>query len=134
LVTVLRERRKRYPHTRLIFQRSNGGPDYRLLAKFKRLALRASVNCGHCVNKRGKSCADSPVCFQIGLHRLRKTFATMHHQNGMSVHTLMRLLRHSNLEITLRYLADQPDDQMRSIVDSTFEFAHAVSAAAENHP
>ena len=155
LISILEARRKRFPTSRLIFpllrkqkvvpmprylnkkratvapsvekERSNG----HLLTTIKSLGLRAGVNCGHCVNKAGKSCKTHPVCKHVILHKLRKTFATMHHNNGMPVRTLMRMLRHSDLETTQRYIADQEDSETRVIVEGTFTaFAHEPEMVA----
>jgi integrase/recombinase XerD len=120
LVELLQERRKRHPRTRLIFPGSNGKPNGHLLRSIKALALKAGLNCGHCINKAGKSCATHPVCRNFVLHKFRKTFATLHHKNGLPARTLMRLLRHSSLDVTLRYIADVDDEQTRNVVESTF--------------
>src|ERR1700749_2711824 len=65
LVQTLKARRERYHETRLIFPGKHGKPNGHALRIIKRLALRAGVNCGQCVNKRGKSCATHPVCRNI---------------------------------------------------------------------
>jgi integrase/recombinase XerD len=120
LVDRLKARRKRYPKTRLIFPGANGKPDGHMLRIIKRLALTAGANCGHCVNKAGKSCADHPVCKGIFLHKLRKTYATTLHRNGVPARTIQSFLRHSSLETTLRYLADVQDEQTVQQVNSAF--------------
>lgn len=120
LVEVLQLRRKRYPHTRLIFPGKSGNPNGHALRIIKKLALRAGVNCGHCTNKKGQSCATHPVCRHVILHKMRKTFATFLHQNGASARTIMGLLRHSDLEVTLRYLAGQDDNTTRAISNVAF--------------
>jgi integrase/recombinase XerD len=51
LVERLRDRRRRHPNDMLVFENRNGGPDVQLLRSIKRLALRAGLNCGHCVAK-----------------------------------------------------------------------------------
>lgn len=66
-------RRQRYPHSRLIFATTARKPNGHALRTIKRLALKAGVNCGHCVNKAAKSCAEHPVCRHVILHKLRKT-------------------------------------------------------------
>jgi integrase/recombinase XerD len=155
LVEMLEARRIRYPKTRLIFpliQKPKKGSTLRSYSRKKKpnlapvaederadghlpriiksLALRAGVNCGHCFNKVGISCATHPVCKHIILHKLRKTFATMHHNNGMPARTIMRFLRHSDLETTLKYIADQEDDETRGIVEGTFaSFGPRMGAA-----
>jgi integrase/recombinase XerD len=64
LVQVLKARRKRHPRTRLIFPGPNGVPNGHMLRMIKAVALRAGINCGHCVNKAGQSCAKHPVSKQ----------------------------------------------------------------------
>jgi integrase len=127
LVERMRTRRKRYPKTRLIFETSKGKPECHMLRIIKDVALRAGLNCGDCVNRKGKSCAQHPVCRHVILHKMRKTFATTVHHNGMPAKTVQRYLRHSDLNSTLRYLADQPEEQVRSTINSTF-VAGGISA------
>jgi integrase/recombinase XerD len=120
LVEVLRARRKRYPTGRLIFPGPRGKPNGHLLRIIKELGLRARVNCGYCVNKKGLSCATHPVCHEIILHKLRKTYASKLSRNGVPVRTIQRWLRHSDLETTLAYLADEDDDGLSEMVDRAF--------------
>jgi integrase len=61
-----------------------------------------------------------PVCRHILLHKMRKTFASTLHHKGLPAQTLQRYLRHSDLSTTLAYIADQPDDQVRETINSTF--------------
>jgi integrase len=106
----------------LLFPNQLGQPEGHFLAKLKTAALHAGLNCGHCINKRGKSCKDMPVCNRWSLHKFRRTFATMQHDSGVSARTLQAWLGHSSLETTLRYLrvADLRSDRIRSQVDKTF--------------
>jgi integrase len=120
LVDRMIARRKRYPKSQLIFLTKENSPEGHALRIVKRLALRAGVNCGHCVNKQGKSCATHPVCYHVFLHKLRKTYATTLHNNGVSARTIMGFLRHSELNTTLRYLADGDDEQTRATINKTF--------------
>jgi integrase/recombinase XerD len=120
LVEALIERRKRYPNSRLIFPGKRGGPDGHLLRIIKQLALRSGLNCGYCVNKKGLSCAEHPVCRNFFLHKFRKSFATIAHHGGTSAHTIQRYLRHSDLATTMLYLADQTDDAVRLSLNSAF--------------
>ena len=122
LVVLLQARRRRYPNSRLIFPGPHGRPDGHMLRTLKSLAFRAGLNCGECTNKAGRSCKDHAVCHQWGLHRFRKTFATMHHEAGVPVRTIQRWLRHSSLDTTLRYLAGSDDrsERTRQAVNNTF--------------
>lgn len=122
LVQLLKARRERYPSTRLIFPHPAGSPDGHFLRILKLLAFRTGMNCGECYNKAGKCCSISPTCTRYVLHRFRKTFATMHHEAGVSARTIQRWLRHSSLDTTLRYLAgsDDTSERTRAQVNSTF--------------
>lgn len=119
---LMKERRKRYPNTRLIFPMPNGKLNGHMLRTLKELAFREGFNCGGCYNKAGQCCKDAPICHKWILHRFRKTFATMHHRNGVPVRTIQAWLRHSSLDTTLRYLADSDDEseQTRTFVNGTF--------------
>jgi len=120
LVDILRARREKYPLSRLVFPTADNKPDGHLLRIVKSLGLRAGLNCGHCVNKAGKSCATHPVCKQVILHKLRKTFASVLSKKGIPPRTIMRYLRHSDLATTLRYLDDQDDEHTLAIVETAF--------------
>jgi integrase/recombinase XerD len=107
---------------RLIFPDVDGYSHLRYLPILKSLALRAGLNCGNCFDAKGHSCATHPCCRLWILHRFRKTFATMHRDAGVDLHTIQRWLRHSSLEQTVLYLADSEDQGsvIRSLVNSTF--------------
>lgn len=129
LIELLIARRKKYPHNRLIFASDDGKANGHFLRTVKKLALRAGMNCGCCYSKGGKCCATHPVCAQIGLHRFRKTFATMHHQAGVPVDTIRRWLRHSDLATTQAYLAGSDDKSLRTReqVNKTFAFVRVAT-------
>jgi integrase len=122
LLQILRERRRLYPDARLIFTNSLGGPEGHWLRILKEVAFHGGLNCGHCVNKKGLSCKDNPTCKKWILHRFRKTFATFHHESGVSARTLQAWLGHSDLETTLAYLqvADMRSARTRGQVNNTF--------------
>jgi integrase/recombinase XerD len=129
LIDSLRARRKKYPDSRLIFPGMGGKPNGHFLRTLKQLALRGGMNCGHCYNKKGKCCATKPVCKRFELHRFRKTFATMHHEAGVSARTIQLWLRHSDLETTLKYLAasDHKSEKTREQVNNTFAFVKVAA-------
>lgn len=62
------------------------------------------------------------MCKQWSQHTFRRTFATIHHRNGVSVSTLMDWLGHSDLATVLAYLAseDTQSDATRQAVNSSF--------------
>jgi integrase len=81
------------------------------------------MNCGECHTKKGLCCDKHPVCRRILLHKLRKTFASMHHEEGVSARKVQGWLRHSDIETTLKYLAASDDlsSRTREQVNRTFE-------------
>ncbi len=104
LVDHLLARRKRYPRTRLIFAGNDGNPNGHALRLIKRLALRARVNCGLCVNKKGLSCANYPVRRYV-LLRLPAPCTTtgcLLKQSSVTCSTAVSTM--------LAYLAGQSDD------------------------
>jgi integrase/recombinase XerD len=100
----------------------SGKADGNFLRRLKRTALKEGLNCGHCVNSLGLSCREHPVCETWELHRLRKTFATFHHESGVNGRTLMKWLGHADLDTVLKYLesADVRSEKTRSMVKRTF--------------
>ena len=120
-VERMKARRAR-SNSRLIFPGPNGRKNVHFLRTLKRLAYRAGMNCGQCYDKKGRCCANRAICARFGLHRFRKTFATMHHEAEVSARTIQRWLRHSSLDTTLRYLAgsDDQSEKTRGLVNSAF--------------
>jgi integrase/recombinase XerD len=114
--------RKKHSTSVLVFPGTNGKPNGHFLRMLQLLAFRAGMNCGECVTKGGKSCTNHPVCGAWGLHKFRKTFATMHSEAGVSPRTIQRWLGHSDLATTLRYLAaaDIRSERTRSQVNASF--------------
>ena len=112
------------PQHRLLFPLASDPtrPDGHLLRRLKVTALRAGLNCGHCVSKVGDRCSTKPVCKRWSQHGYRRTFATVHHRNGVSVRTLMDWLGHSDLATVLAYLAseDTQSAATRQAVNSSF--------------
>jgi integrase len=123
LLDRLKKRYEKRTHDRWIFPTERGQPDGHMLRKLQKLGLRAKLNCGECRTKSGTSCKDAACCKQLGLHKFRRTYATLHHENGVALRTLMSWLGHADLETTLRYLAaaDPSSEQTRMQVDKTWE-------------
>jgi integrase len=82
-VELMRARQHRST-ARLIFPGPRGAKNVHFLRILKRLAHRAGLNCGQCYDSKGRCCRNRPICAQFGLHRFRKTFATFHHEAGVS--------------------------------------------------
>jgi integrase len=114
--------RRRASASTFVFPGRNGKPDGHFLRTLQRLAHRAGLNCRECENKKGLTCRTSPICGSWGLHKFRRTFATMHAEAGVPAPTIQRWLGHSDLRTTLRYLAiaDVRSERTRSQVNATF--------------
>ncbi len=130
LIDSLLKRKKRST-SMLVFPGPNGKPNGHFLRVLQNLALRAGLNCGECVNKKGQSCTVKPICGEWGLHKFRKTFATFHNEAGIPVSTLRLWLGHSDLTTTLRYLAaaNLRSERTRSQVNSSFAILSSGGAA-----
>lgn len=122
LIADLAERRKSHPHDRLIFPNQNGDPNGHFLRKLKVIAHRAGLNCGECINRRGKTCSEYAVCSLWQLHSFRRSFATMHQEAGVPIRRIQKWLGHASLETTLRYLdaAEHRAAQTREWVNRSF--------------
>ena len=100
LLLNLQRWRKENPATRFIFGTSNDLPNGHFLDTCKETARRASLNCGQC-----KTCRERDECQGFYLHKFRSTFATWALQGGVDIRTVQKLLGHSKIEMTARYLA-----------------------------
>ncbi|MGC2497770.1 MAG: site-specific integrase, partial [Acidobacteriaceae bacterium] len=121
LIAALAARKKNSEYM-FLFPGANGTPNGHFLRILKKLAKRAGLNCGECINKKGESCRKSATCSEWCLHKFRRTFATMHSEAGVPAPTIQRWLGHSDLATTLRYLAiaDLRSDRTRQQVNATF--------------
>jgi integrase/recombinase XerD len=129
LVQLLEEHRtRRDPACELIFPtsasnrrqgRPGGQPDKHMLRRLKDLAFRAGLNCGRCVTRRADvrmTCATAAVCGKFGLHRFRHTYATTLLRDGLDIKNVQRLMGHTDIASTMRYLhAMGSDDLLRQI-------------------
>lgn len=116
LLELLKERKPKVKR-RWIFVNEEGDPEGHFLRKFKAVAKRAGLNCGHCKTTvmDGKyhlrkpteiTCATRPVCAKHKLHRLRKTCATRWLQSGIDLMKIKTWLGHESLAVTQLYLDD----------------------------
>ncbi len=129
LLDLLEARRKKAPHSRWIFVNEDGGPEGHFLRKFKALAKRAGLNCGHCKttimdgkyeNRREVevTCETRPVCEKHYLHRLRKTCATFWHEQNIPLRTIQYWLGHKSLETTQKYLGIQNKEAVQQQINA----------------
>jgi integrase len=100
LLLKLKEWRKKNPSVRFIFGTSSDLPNGHFLETCKETARRAGLNCKHC-----QGCVDRKECEDWFLHKFRATFATWALQHGVDIRTVQKLMGHTKLEMTARYLA-----------------------------
>jgi site-specific recombinase XerD len=103
-----------YPNAKLIFPNKHGKPEGHFLRRLQNIVENARLT--------GK----------WELHKFRKSFATMHHEAGVSARTLQKWLGHSSLETTLAYLeaADIRSERTREQVNNSFAVLHTEPATA----
>lgn len=123
VVEALSKRRKEHPEDFLVFPNKDGKPEGHFLRILKKLALRAGLNCGHCMGTQDAklvSCKKNAVCEKWILHSFRKTGACRLHEAGVPARKIQSLLGHSDLETTLRYLegADLDDANFADQVEA----------------
>ena len=99
------------------------------------MAMRAGLNCGRCTGTVGKvrvSCAEKPICKRFGLHRFRHTYATTLLRDGVDLVSLLKLLGHSDMESTRKYLkALEPEDLHAKIARSSLATMFSASFRTE---
>jgi integrase len=104
LIKRLKSYRKTHTNSLLVFGSRCGAvdvPDGHLLRRLKSLARDAGLNCGEC-----STCvsSDRAECERWFLHKFRATFCTTLLRAGMDLRTAQRLMGHSDIESTMRYL------------------------------
>jgi integrase len=107
-------RKAQFPKTRLIVGTASDKPNWHLLRTLKRLARRASLNCGKC-----HGCGtELQECEKWTLHKLRRTFCTtLLRSNKVDVRTIQAWAGHAELATTLKYLRPASAKAMQSIVN-----------------
>jgi integrase/recombinase XerD len=104
LLRMLEKRHRKYQDAKLIFPNGVGEANQHFLRSLKTVAKRANLP-GEWI-----------------LHKFRKSFATWHHEAGVSPRTIQAWLGHESIETTLLYLAisDVQSERTRKQVNSTF--------------
>lgn len=115
LLENLREWQKTHGERRFVFGTANDQPEGHFLRALKLAVRDAGLNCGVC-----ETCARSKQCERWWLHKFRATFATLCLQRGMDVKTLMKLLGHEEMEVTLRYLSAAKTSAVQNKIDNIF--------------
>jgi integrase len=92
---------------------SGNKPNTHLLRTLKRLAKAGGLNCGACA-----SCVERDECEKWFLHKFRSTYATTLLRKGVDIRSVQKLMGHSDLESTMRYLRPAEDAELQAKVNS----------------
>jgi integrase len=92
---------------------SGNKPNTHLLRMLKRLAKAAGLNCGSC-----KPCIERNECEEWYLHKFRSSYATALLRSGLDVRSVMKLMGHSDMESTMRYLRPAEDAELQGKVNA----------------
>jgi integrase len=114
LATELQAWQEKRKKTRLVFGTRSDRPNNHWLEYLKVFATRAGLNCGSC-----KGCLKAiPECEKYRIHKFRATYATRLLRNGVDLRTVQKLLGHSSLDSTLRYLQPAQGKAMQESVNA----------------
>jgi integrase len=113
LAKTLKDWRQQKPTTKLVVGGSRDQPHTKWLRLLKRAAKKANLNCNHCLG-----CEERQECGLWQLHAFRRSYATRLSQSGIDIPTIQRMLGHSDIQTTMRYLAAMHVDNARSLFET----------------
>jgi integrase/recombinase XerD len=128
-----KERQSNNNPNNLVFPTGTGEPDKKHEWKLKRIAYKASLNCGRCTSRHGNKCSGGEYCSNWFLHKFRHTFATRNLQDHVcDIRTLQLWLGHSDLASTMVYLKAVRNKDVAARVNGSdlAAFANATREAA----
>jgi integrase len=115
--------RQEHGNARLILGTKSARPNTHILRQFKRFINRVGLNCKVCpgCNSKNKECGE------WNLHTLRRTYATTVLRERHDVATVQRLLGHSDLASTMRYLRPAGNKEIHASINAIFAVKPKVS-------
>jgi integrase/recombinase XerD len=99
----LRAGRKKHPKTRFVFGTSSDLPNNHWLENLKEIAKKAGL--------------DPDRCY---LHKFRATYCTRALRSGLDLRTVQRLMGHSDLASTMRYLRHAENEEVQARLNDAF--------------
>jgi len=118
LLARLKGWHKAHPDTRLILSGKHDLPEGHLLRKLKALARNSNLNCGRCEGCQRPGAAAE--CEEFELHRFRRTYCTTLLRSGVDLATAQRMMGHSDLASTMRYLRPASSASVQDRVNAIF--------------
>ena len=113
LVTLLQAHKTQAGQRTLVTGTSGDRPNHKLLRTLKRLVKSAGLNCGICA-----ACVERGECERWFLHKFRATYCTLLLRSGLDVRTVQKMMGHSDMESTMRYLRPHEDAAIQSRMDA----------------
>jgi integrase len=110
---MLKDYRAAHPKKRFVLGNTKDRPNTKLLRLLKRLVHSADLNCGRC-----DSCKGREECENWFLHKFRATYCTKLLRSGMDLRTVQKMMGHSDIASTMRYLRPQEDAHTQSRINS----------------
>jgi integrase len=126
LATLLRRWKQERSGTRYVLGSRSDLPNAKWLYALKRIARRNNLNCGNC----GGCVSADKYCERWYLHKFRATYATKLLQSGVDVRTVSRLLGHSELSTTMKYLQPAKGQELQDKVNAAFALQATAGAAS----
>lgn len=118
LLSRLKARREKHKDTRLVLSGKHDRPEGHLLRKLKTLARNSGLNCGRCEGCQRKGALAE--CEEFELHKFRRTYATTLLRSGVDLATAQRMMGHSDLSSTIRYLRPASSATVQDKVNAIF--------------
>ena len=91
-------------------------PSTKLLRELKELVRREKLGCGHCEGCKTGESTDTG-CKEWTLHKFRRTYATRLLRSGLDLSTVQKLMGHSDLASTMRYLSPAESDGLQDFIN-----------------
>lgn len=108
--------KKMYPTASLVVGTDKDRPSTKLLRELKELVRREKLGCGHCVGCKAGESIDTG-CKEWTLHKFRRTYATRLLRSGLDLSTVQKLMGHSDLASTMRYLSPAESDGLQDFIN-----------------
>jgi integrase len=113
LVDLLREYEKTHGNKKLITGTSTDRPNTHLLRELKRQVNKAGLSCRKC-----DSCVQHKECEDWFLHKFRATYATTLLRKGVDIRSVQKLMGHSDIATTMRYLRPAETPELRAKINA----------------
>jgi len=116
LLNELTRWKKMHATASLVVGTDKDRPSTKLLRELKELVRREKLGCGHCKGCKAGESTDTG-CKEWTLHKFRRTYATRLLRSGLDLSTVQKLMGHSDLASTMRYLSPAESDGLQDFIN-----------------